>query len=353
MKNTSFLSLTALRLLRGGAKGESIAKVLAPYAPVGWCAAAVSPGRPPSFVFSGEAVVGVHAVRRDTIFRVASISKVLGAAAALRLVKRGKLSLDGEASEVLGFGTGRPVTLRQLITHTASISDSAYDRVLGMPDAPLLDTLLSRSMLPFAPGTHFHYSNLGAGVVGMMVEAASGMLFDDFIRQEFFAPLQIDASFHPQRIIKKERMADCYRVPGKKLSYNTQEIAGTPLDEAPNPRLHYHIPAGKLMISAPDLLTIIHALPETDAGLFVRQKHIGSVKTDAARGLGVAFAPTGIFSPHRELWGHQGVAYGALCEAWIDITDGATAVLLTQWDCPWKAHRAVIQGRAGWYCRVA
>jgi len=309
---------------------KNLAQALAPYAPVGFSAAVARKGEAPRFTHGGDAILGERPVRRDTIFRIASISKVFGAAAALRLVRRGKLPLDSDIAEVFGFSAGRPVTLRQLLTHTASLHDAAlYDRVLSTPEAMPLDVLLPQSFFPHAPGTRFVYSNLGAGVVGMLIEAVTGMIFDDFIRQEFFAPLSIDASFHPQRIARKALMANCYRVPGCGLEYDAAEIAAMPLDEVANPRIHYNIPAGKLMISAPDLFQVFSALPETDPDLFVRQDHIGGVVCDSGRGLGIAYAAAGVFSQGSDFWGHQGVAYGALSEAWISAKDGTTAVMLT------------------------
>lgn len=349
MRNTTPISYAALRLRLRARKQTDVRRALAPYKPVGFCAGVSNAGAAPTFVFGGDAVIGGAVegipaeslysavssnsrrvkVARDTIFRIASISKVFGAASALRLVGRGKLSLDDDVAEVLGFSAGKKITLRQLITHTAALIDDVYDEVIFTPEAMPLDVLLPKSLAAYEPGTRFSYSNLGAGVVGMLVEAASGMLFDDFVRQEFFLPKGIDASFHPQRIVRKERMANCYYVPGKKLAYNAHEIAQSPLDETPNPRVHYNVPAGKLMISVPDLLRVFQALRETDPGLFVRQDHIGSVACDAGRGLGVAIVEPGIFGQGETYWGHQGQAYGAVGEAWLSLSDGTAAVLLT------------------------
>lgn len=331
MRNMAKLPQEALRLRLSLQRPKSIGRALAPYAPVGWSTAVLHKGSDqPEYAHGGlMRTEDETPVAQDTIFRIASISKVFGAAAALRLVARGKLSLDDPASDALGFSTGKPITLRQLLTHTAALDDAAiYDDVIGTPDAPTLEAVLAVSHFPYAPGTRFHYSNLGAGVVGMMVEAASGMLFDDFIRQEFFLPLGIDASFHPQRIVHKERMANCYYVPGRRLAYDAQAIAKTPMDDMPDPQRHYAFPAGKLMISAPDLLRTFSRLPEEDSALFVRQAGIGSVSGDAERGLGVAITPPGVFAKDgRTFWGHQGCAYGAVCEAWTDL-DGTSAVVL-------------------------
>lgn len=331
MKNIQNWPGKALTLRLRMLRHSGVAEALSPFHPVGWCGGVQIPGmEAPSFIWGGEAVINGAPVSRDTIFRVASISKVFGAAACLRLVARGALSLDGAVSDILGFATAKPITLRQLLTHTAALDDSIiYDDVIGTPDAPTLDVVLNKSFLDYEPGTTFRYSNLGAGVAGMMVEAASGMLFDDFIRQEFFTPYGIDASFHPQRIVHKEHMANCYRVPGRKLQYDAAAIAASPLDEIPNPLMHYAVPAGKLMISAPNLLTAMQRLTQEDKALFVRQKGIGSVQGDAGRGLGVATVPKGIFARDKAFWGHQGTAYGAVCEAWVDLADDTAVVILT------------------------
>lgn len=308
---------------------SDVGEAIAPFDPVGWSAAVARDGEEPDFFFGGEAVISERTVTRDTIFRIASISKVFGAAAALRLVSRGRLFLDADIRETFGFSAGRSITLRQLLTHTAAVSDAVYDSVIFSPETMPLDQLLPKSFHSFPSGTKFSYSNLGAGVVGMMVEAASGMLFDDFIRQEFFTPLNIDASFHPQRIRNKERMAHCYNVPGNKLAYDATAFSKVPLDENPNPRLHYNVPAGKLMISAPDLLRVFRRLPITDPDLFTMQSKIGTVYCDPDRGLGIAHVGSGVFDNKHSFWGHQGCAYGAVCEAWIDQANGTTAVLLT------------------------
>ena len=329
MKTLSAPAVLALRSVARFTRTKTVSGALGPYKPVGWCAAVQTGNQAPSVCFDGFSFLPDTKVKENTIFRVASISKILAAAAVMSLVKRGMLSLDGDISEVLQMRIRKVITLRQLLTHTASLTDAgAYHHGAEAQNVPPLDRMIDASFLPYAPGARFHYSNLGAGVAGMAVEAAAGMLFDDFIRKEFFAPFVIDASFHPQRIRDRERLANCYRVPGSLLSYDARQIAVTPLDEKPDPSLHYYVPAGKLMISAPDLLSVLQNVSNTLPELFVAQNYIGSVRCAAGRGLGVAYMPRGILSKD-EYWGHQGVAYGALNEAWMCRDTGTFAVLLT------------------------
>lgn len=330
MKNASWFARAALCVSLRGARGGFVAAIK-PFAPVGYFGGVWKAGESaPLFWVGGEAVLGQTPVMQDTVFRIASISKMVGGAAAMRLVGRGLLALDTNIAETLGFPIRKCVTLRQLLTHTAALSDAAvYDRVILGPSPPPLSELLDQSFLPYEPGTRFRYSNLGAGVAGMLVEKASGMLFDDFVRREFFAPYGVDASFHPQRILRRERMANCYRVPGSELAYDAHAIAELPMDDMPNPEAHYSVPAGRLMIAGPELLSLLRRLREQDAEIFAPQDFQGSVTCSVGRGLGVALAGKGVFSASRSFAGHQGSAYGAGCQAWIDLSDGTTAVFLT------------------------
>lgn len=327
MRNLSGLARGALqmRLLTrrrlSGALQKRMETAVAPYTPVGWCAGVRRADGKTEFAFGGDAVYGEKPVSRDTVFRVASVSKVITAVAVASLARAGRLDLDGDVGEMLGFPISPAITPRQLLTHTAAISDSAYDRAAETGNFPPLDKLLGESRAAWAPGRRFAYSNLGAGVAGMLVEKLACMPFDEYVWQTFFQPYGVDASFHPQRIAAKENLANCYRVPGCALAYDARKIAAQPLDETVDPLAHYNVPAGKLMISAPALL-------ETLARLVREFPELYRPQGESKRGLGMAIT-RGVFRRNGTIAGHQGVAYGAICEAWLNPVDGVAAVLLT------------------------
>ena len=311
--------LTRKRL--GGALQKRVETAVAPYTPVGWCAGVRSADGKKEFVFGGEAIRSESAVSRDTIFRVASVSKVITAAAVASLTRAGKLDLDGDAGETLGFPICPAITPRQLLTHTAAVSDKAFNRAAEAGEFPPLSELMGESAAAWKPGERFAYSNLGAGVAGMLVEKIAETPFDVYVRRTFFQPYGLDASFHPQRVAAKEKLANCYRVPGGALAYDARKIAAQPLDETVDPLRHYNVPAGKLMISAPALLETLVRLAREYPELYEPQ---GTAK----RGLGMAVT-RGVFRRNTTIVGHQGVAYGAICEAWLNPEDGTAAVLLT------------------------
>ncbi|MEN8159340.1 MAG: serine hydrolase domain-containing protein, partial [Myxococcota bacterium] len=132
-----------------------------------------------------------------TIVRVASISKLVTATAAMQLVAAGKLELHRDVNEALeGFGIeeayGTPVTLHHLLTHTAGFDDRFLHtgRRLGDP-LPALGDYLAARMPPrvMPPGRVISYSNHGLALVGHLVELASGQDFPTYVREHVFAPL--------------------------------------------------------------------------------------------------------------------------------------------------------------------
>lgn len=137
--------------------------------------------------------------------RIASVSKAITAATALRLVGDGRLRLDQPVGEVLP-GLPRawhPVTLHQLLDHTGGVPDfsgsPAFAAAVGAspgvapPPADLLG-FVAGEPLDFPPGTRFRYSNSGPVIVGLMVQAATGRAFPDVARDLVTAPAGMPAT---------------------------------------------------------------------------------------------------------------------------------------------------------------
>jgi len=137
--------------------------------------------------------------------RIASVSKAITGATALRLVQRGVLSLDDTVGRRLPSlpAAWHPVTLRQLLNHTGGVPDfsasPAFARaVAAAPAAPpapagLLAFVADRP-LEFAPGTRFRYSNSGPVIVALMVEAATGAPFPASVRSLVAGPAGMPAT---------------------------------------------------------------------------------------------------------------------------------------------------------------
>jgi CubicO group peptidase (beta-lactamase class C family) len=131
----------------------------------------------------------------STNYRLASITKQFTASAVLLLVEDGKLALDDRVRQWLPSlpASDDAITLRHLLTHSSGLvdyEDVMPDSVTGqLRDADVLRLLEGQTRTYFAPGTGYRYSNSGYSLLALVVERASGMRFQDFLRERIFLPL--------------------------------------------------------------------------------------------------------------------------------------------------------------------
>jgi CubicO group peptidase (beta-lactamase class C family) len=130
-----------------------------------------------------------------TIYNVGSITKQFTATAVMLLQEDGKLQVDDPVGDyVPGLSWGRLVTLRQLLNHTSGVADYLTlinNSALTMPKAL---AAIRGSRLTFTPGSRYRYSNSNYILLGVVVQKASGMAFDDFLRQRIFRPFGLTAT---------------------------------------------------------------------------------------------------------------------------------------------------------------
>jgi CubicO group peptidase (beta-lactamase class C family) len=137
---------------------------------------------------------------KKTLFRPGSVSKLLTWTAVMQLVEQGKINLDADINQYLDFKIpardGKPVTMRNIMQHTAGFEEQAKGIISTNPKAPGFEALL-KQWVPnrvFAPGTTPAYSNYGASLAGYIVQRLSGESFDSYIEKHIFAPLDIQLS---------------------------------------------------------------------------------------------------------------------------------------------------------------
>src|SRR5579884_4536151 len=140
---------------------------------------------------------------QTTLFRPGSISKLFTWTSVMQLVQEGKLDLDADVNQYLDFripsAFGRPITLRDLMTHTPGFEEADKDLILIRPGPiPSLGAYLT-AHLPrriFPPGEIPAYSNYGAALAGYIVQRVSGERLADYIQHNIFDPLHMTgASF--------------------------------------------------------------------------------------------------------------------------------------------------------------
>ncbi|MDO1529779.1 serine hydrolase domain-containing protein [Fulvimonas sp. R45] len=136
----------------------------------------------------------------DTLFRIGSTSKLFTWTAVMQQVQAGKLDLDSDVNKYLDFKVppyqGRPITLRNLMTHTPGFEDTARD-LISTDGKPVDLEHYLKTHLPariFPPGQVVAYSNYGCGLAGYIVQRVSGQDFDDYIEQHIFKPLDMQHS---------------------------------------------------------------------------------------------------------------------------------------------------------------
>ena len=131
-----------------------------------------------------------------TLFRPGSVSKLFTWTAVMQQVEAGKLDLDKDVNSYIDFKIpayqGKPITLRNIMTHTAGFEESVRYLISNDPKAVMTLKKQMPLALPervFAPGTTPAYSNYATALAGYIVERVSGESFDDYVDNHIFKPL--------------------------------------------------------------------------------------------------------------------------------------------------------------------
>ena len=139
-----------------------------------------------------------------TLFRIASVSKVVTYTAVMQLVEQGKIALDVDIARYVDFpipaAFGKPITMRHLMLHTAGFAETVQGRWVNPGElGPLRDYLVQNMPARlFAPGTVPAYSSYSSTLAGYIVERVSGEPFDTYIEKHVFGPLGMDHSSFAQ-----------------------------------------------------------------------------------------------------------------------------------------------------------
>jgi CubicO group peptidase (beta-lactamase class C family) len=145
----------------------------------------------------------------STIFRLASISKLFTWISVMQLEEQGKLDLDTDVNRYLDFqirpAFNKPVTLRNLMTHTGGFEEVLDDIIVLDPKKqPTLrdDLIANQPRRLFAPGVIPAYSNYGVGLASYIVQRLSDEPFERYVQDHIFTPLGMTHSSFYQPIQK-------------------------------------------------------------------------------------------------------------------------------------------------------
>lgn len=168
-----------------------------------------------------------------SIYRIASISKVIVAIGVLKLYEQGLVDLDEDIAKYLGFEVRNPkypnipITIRMLMTQTSSIVDDGdfidgiwkgYDGSNCTDDYIKPEELLTpgsdrfyTGFSEYEPGANFIYSNFGCGLLACIVEKVTGIYFPEYIKQVLLHPLEIYSGFRLEDLKEPENLVSHYQ----------------------------------------------------------------------------------------------------------------------------------------------
>ncbi len=278
-----------------------------------------------------------------THFRVASVTKMVSAMYVMQLVEQGLVDLDADVSDYLGFSMrnphykNTPITLRMLMTHTASVSRNSGVR--GRTLESLLGTKSASLYLDAMPGHKYAYSNLGAGMMGSVIESVTGKNINDAVTEGIFRPLQMDAAYHPSLIQDQDSITNVYDDTGT-LKTAAQKLIEEAWDDSTDPAHHYNITVGSLWITGEDLLRLgmlmcnggtldgVRLLQEdTVAEMMADQQGKGGITAATPYGLCVNRNDTLI--EDRMVYGHQGISGAIAANVYYEPESRFVFVLIT------------------------
>lgn len=163
----------------------------------------------------------------DSRFRMASVSKMFTVFTIMQLAEAGKLSLDEDVSEYLGFRLRHPsypdvpITLRSLASHTSGLRDgkvysippSVGVRAFFRPGSPYWEGGAHFAPAGQMPGIYFTYCNLNYGLLGTVIEAVTGQRFDQYQKTHILKDLDCRADYVPGNLEAPEfaRLGTIYR----------------------------------------------------------------------------------------------------------------------------------------------
>ena len=312
----------------------------------------------------------------DSVFWIASMTKAVTSAGAMQLVEQGKLSLDEPIGKLLpdlaavqvldGFDAKgepklrpakKPITLRQLMTHTAGFAYDMWDANLGKylekTGTPGIITCLNAALktpIMTDPGTRWEYGT-NIDFVGKAVEAASGKKLDAYLREHIFAPLGMsDTAFKITDNMRK-------RLVGMHARGEDGTLAAIPFELEQNPE--FHMGGGGLYSTAADYIKFCQMILNKGKGngnqvlkaetvALMGQNHIGELTVgkmttaapmytndvdlwpDIVKKWGLSFLINTAKTPEGRSPGSLAWAGLANTYYWIDPSRDVCGVILTQ-----------------------
>jgi len=284
-------------------------------------------------------------VTQDTLFQLASISKTVTACMIMQQVEQGKLKLDVDINTLIPFKVrnprhaDKPITLRQLLTHTSGICDnwSVLENTWvknGDFKKPLAESLpaylveggefysAKKSFYGWAPGSKNQYCNVGFALAAYVAEAKIKTSFEALCEQGIFKPLGMDGTAFRLAAVDPKKVAMPYAYRKKTGSFKALGHHG-----------YLDYPAGTLRASAPHLARFLMmfmgegklgAVRVLKADTVAAMKKIQFPKIDKKQGLAWYYDRIA----GRQMIGHDGGDPGVVTQMFCQPKEGTGFIVL-------------------------
>ena len=272
-------------------------------------------------------------MERDTLFRMASNTKPVIGTAVLILREEGRLSLADRAADHLeSFDNDRSrgITVRQLLNHSSGLRIGPIFRPFAEGETPTLLGAVAKFGAEgpaVEPGASYSYSNAGYNTVGAIIEVASGMPLEDFLRTRIYEPLGMADTLNHEDETKLSRMATVYRGRRRDGGRVVFRQGFTPGDAPDFPVIRA---SGGMISTAPDYARFLQMHLNRgrygDARILSEESVTAATWGDIASGTGTAYglgwqvAAAGAYS--------HGGSDGTM--AWVDPARELIGMVLTQ-----------------------
>ncbi len=286
-------------------------------------------------------------VTEDTYFRIASITKMVSAIGIMQLTEQGILDLDQDISKYFGYEIVNPnypkipITLRQCMSHTTSLSQNGGYSF----ESRTIHDMLAKEVRHFSnftgekPGDHYSYSNFGAGLMGSIMEAVTGISINQYMTENVFKPLSIDAAYsagflsQPECIASQYENGDIYKSASKYLEEAYEDFA--------DPERHYRITVGNIFIRSKDLAKIasvlcgdgslggVQLLTKESVEMMRTEQRVLNASVTGESPYGLCVNLMGNMLKSRMIYGHQGMSNGSMCNVFYDPETQFVLVMLT------------------------
>jgi CubicO group peptidase (beta-lactamase class C family) len=134
---------------------------------------------------------------KNSLFRIASISKLFTAQAIMQLVEDKKLGLNDNVSQYLSTFKNRPITIKQLLTHTSGLSDSVRPLNFSAKRSELeYLRLVQQTAINNLENIGFEYSDTGFNILGSIISAVSGESYEKYIYENILIPAGMKQSYY-------------------------------------------------------------------------------------------------------------------------------------------------------------